>query len=246
MTVGVVPGTRDDLAPVTDTVADAGRSVTVGSATEVTETDPEFVVAGDESALLALVRASCRAPILPIDAHRGIRSVPATAASTAVANVIDGESTTVDYPLVGIGAGEERLGNALYDVTLMTSEPAHISEYELASNDGIVDRFRADGVVVATPAGSHGYAAAAGGPLIEPGSSVVSVVPVGSFVTRHVNWVLDASHVAVSIARDESAVSLFVDGREVGPCSPAQRLELAADEELSVLVVPESEPTFDS
>ena len=246
MTVGVVPGTGDDLAPVADTAAEAGRSVTVGSATEVTETDPAFVVAGDEPALLALVRAGCRAPILPINAGRGIRSVPATAASTAVANVIDGKSTIVEYPLIGVGAGTEVLGRALFDVTLMTSEPAHISEYELASNDGVVDRFRADGVVVATPAGSHGYAAAAGGPIIEPGSSVVSVVPVGSFVTRQVNWVLDSSHVAVSIARDESAVSLFVDGREVGPCSPAQRLELAADAKLSVLVVPESEPTFDS
>ncbi|WP_394351524.1 hypothetical protein [Halobacterium bonnevillei] len=52
---------------------------------------------------------------------------------------------------------------------MVTAEPARISEYAVETGTERVDEVRADGVVAATPAGSHGYARDADGPLLSRG-----------------------------------------------------------------------------
>nr|WP_303650192.1 hypothetical protein [Halalkalicoccus sp. NIPERK01] len=115
------------------------------------------------------------------------------------------------------------------DVTLVTTEPARISEYAVDHADERVAAFRADGVVVATPAGSHGYAAAAGGPTLAPTAEALCVVPIAPFHTQATRWVLDTSALGLSVLRDEGEVSLLVDDTEYGVVDPDQRVRLAVD-----------------
>jgi NAD+ kinase len=129
----------------------------------------------------------------------------------------------------------ERAATVLRDAMLVTDEPARISEYAVRSGDRVVARFRADGVVVATPAGSRGYLSAAGGPIVEPGTRTLAAVPVAPFQTESDDWVLDDAAVSLTVHRD-TPVLLVVDGRETrivpreGPVSlvPAGELALYA------------------
>jgi len=97
---------------------------------------------------------------------------------------------------------------AAFDTTVITSEPARISEYAVSVAGRPHATFRADGVVVASPLGSHGYSRAAGGPQLDFGSGL-AVVPIAPFATIADSWVVEPP-VSVSVER-ETAVSVFAD-----------------------------------
>ena len=112
----------------------------------------------------------------------------------------------------------ERVDRALLDVTLVTSEAARISEFAIEFAYGTSTTFRADGVVVATPLGSDGYANAAGAPVVEPGGGL-AVAPIAPFRTQTSSWVA-ASELTVTVEREEEPVTLVIDGTNHGVVEP--------------------------
>src|SRR6056297_2760021 len=202
----------DEIRDAVETDAAAVR----GPASDVLAADPAAVVAVGETALLALVRERVSVPVLPVDAGPGYGGIEPDAATVAVQAVLANEFETVERSVLSVSVGGERVGPALADVMLVTTEPARISEYAVRSRGEQVSRFRADGVVISTPTGSHGYGRSAGGPLVEPDSGVVCVVPVAPFAVDFDHWVVSAERpVELSVERDEGEVSLALDDREV-------------------------------
>ena len=49
---------------------------------------------------------------------------------------------------------------------------------ELEIDGEVVDQVRGDGLIIATPTGSTGYAMAAGGPIVHPGMEAIVVIPI--------------------------------------------------------------------
>lgn len=221
---------------VVDPEALLGRSVAALDGVAVEEraadavaADPATAVAVGEAALIDLVRADVDVPILPIDAGDGVGSVPLADGADAVERTLTGEYETRRRPVLGVALDGERAGRAVFDAMLVREEPARVSEYGVAAPDPI-ERFRADGVVVATPAGSHGYARAAGGPVVIPDGDAVAVVPVGAFAIRIDHWVVDAgTPVTLTVERDEGDVGLLLDGRDVGRVPPGVPVEVRID-----------------
>jgi NAD+ kinase len=127
---------------------------------------------------------------------------------------------------------------------LSTDEPARISEYTVRCGAETVATFRADAVLVTTPAGSTGYARAAKGSLLAPGTGVVGVVPIAPFVTDTDQWVLPDDAVSLVVERDETPVELLVDGRSVGLVDPRQPVKVEQTASLTVAVVEESRGFF--
>lgn len=224
-----------------------------------------LVVAVGEAAIVDLARRGVDAPVLPVDAGRGVRSVARDDAEVAVAHVLDGDFETVWHPVLsatvtggdsgaadgnddgpaGGSEGGPTTGTpALFDVALMAAEPARISEFAVHRDGERVARFRADGVVASTPAGSVGYNRAADGPILAPGTDVVAVVPVAPFATHADRWVLPAEDVSLSVERDETPVELLVDGRTEATVASGAPVSLAHDGDLRTVVVPESEPFY--
>lgn len=244
MSEDVVPdpvGVVGEHPGVTEAVAAAGGRSLVGDAEDVLAGDPGAVVAVGEPAVLALARAGVDVPVLPVGAGRGVRSVPGEAAPRAVERLLAGEWTAVEHPvLVARPAGVR----ALMDLMLVTAEPARISEFTVRAGDEPVASFRADGVVVATPAGSAGYAGAAGGPVVAPGTGVVAVVPVAPFATDADHWVLPPGEVALTVARDDAPVELLADDRTVGEVDPGVPVTLPRDGVVTVAVVAGSRPFY--
>jgi len=171
------------------------------------------VVASGEAAVVDLVRGGVDVPVVAVESGAGLRSVPLDRLEAAIGRVLGGGGSTVRHPVVeAAGDGIEPI-RAVFDVGLMAAEPARISEFAVRSGGTRVSRFRADGVVAATPAGSAGYNRNAGGPVVAPGTDVASVVPVSPFATAPDRWILPIDSVGFSVERDETPVELLVDGR---------------------------------
>lgn len=176
-------------------------------------TDADVVFAVGESSLFAFADAEPVAPILPVECGVGHHSVTRADVADVLRALQSGETRTVSHPLVGVAVDGVTAGAALADVTLMTDEPARISEYAVSTPEERVGSFRADGVVVATPLGSTGYAHAAGGPILAPETGVVTV-PIAPYTTLPDVWVRSLP-VTLSVERDEASVSLVVDETRV-------------------------------
>ncbi|TKX73414.1 ATP-NAD kinase [Halorubrum sp. GN11_10-6_MGM] len=232
-------------------LGDGDSTAAVRSA--ATDADARLVDRGEADALVpvgdAALREAMRAvasgdarsvPILPVGSgrHAVAPGVAVERLGDVVAGV--GESSgafdgfdRVAHPVLAVGdadGGRRRFAAA--DVAFVTVEPARISEYEIAFLDGDSVSVRADGAVVATPLGSDGYAAAAGGSVVSPGGGL-SVVPVSPFTTRPDTWVASGG-VHVTVARGEEPVALVVDGERRGTVEPhrAVGLEVATTVDL--------------
>lgn len=211
--LGVV-GDDGTARRLVDRLRDAGAEVVTGGPDGVVDRGPDAVVAVGEDALVDLVWSGVDAPLLTVGTGRGLPAVSPDAAPAAVDALLGGDVDTRDHRLLAVEVEGEAIGPAALDVLLVRSQPGRISEYRLDA-DGTRSRFRADGVVAATPAGSHGYAHDAGGPRLAPGTDAVAVVPVAAFGLGAPAWVVDpGGGLSLSVERDEGEVSLLLDGRE--------------------------------
>lgn len=248
--IGVVEAAEGrPSAPDSETVAArieaAGATAVVGSVADLLDRSPAAVVAPGERSVLAMARRDPSTPVLPVAAGQGVRSVAGDDLADALAGVLADEYDVDERRLLSVAAGGERVGRAALDVMLVTRDPAKISEYAIRCGDDRVARFRSDGVVLATPAGSSGYAAAAGGPVLAPGTGLAAV-PVAPFATDADHWVLDpADGVELSVERDEGAVELLVDDERRRTIPPRTPVTLSVDGTVPILVGPESRSVWD-
>lgn len=206
--------------------------------------DCDYAVAVGEPALLSVARATPAVPVLPVDAGRGVRSVPRNALGSAVEALLAAEYDCEAHSLLAVSVADRTADRVLQDVMLVTEEPAKISEFAVHADGERVGRFRADGVVVATPAGSSGYARAAGGPVVPPGTDAVVAVPVAPFSTDVDHWVLPANALTLSVERDETTVQLIADDRVAGVVEPADPVRIRPTETVPVAVVDDSRSPF--
>lgn len=239
-TIGIV-APETNPTHIVEAVTDAGGVADVGSVE--TAADADIVVAVGDVALSVLTREAVSTPLLPVGVE-GVYSISSDTIRTTIESVLAGEFAIRNRPLVRVETGE-RSGHALFDVSLVTAEQASISEFtvEMLASDAMgvdepVARVRADGVVVATPVGSRGYARAAGGPVVVPGSDVFSVVPISPFATDPDHWVLPLSGLSLTVERDEVEVTVSIDGQSLCTVAPGTTVCLVRDGSLS-LVVPE-------
>jgi len=213
---------------------DAG-TVQVDDADAAVAAGPSVVVAIGDDAVSGLVRAGVDIPVLPVDTSEALDPiardrVPETLTSGLAQGFGQRERPVLESRLDGSRAP------AVFEAMLVTTEPARISEYTVEGG-GWADRFRADGVVVSTPAGSAGYSRTLGGPVVDPDAGGLAVVPVAPFLRRSTDRVADEdTTLAVTVERDEGDVSLLVDGRSIGLVSPGDPVSIHVAGTVSTVV----------
>lgn len=238
--IGVV-GPDGPAADLAEAVGAAGLTeAVVGEAEAVLAEGPDVSVAIGEPAAGSLLRAGVDVPVLPVDAGRGLGSISLDRALAVLRDGIDGRFHTRDRPVLSATVDGEEWGRGLFDTMLVTSEPARISEYAVSTADW-TERFRADGVVVSTPAGSDGYGRAVGGPVLDPEAAALSVAPVAEFALRSTVRVADEdATLSISVERDEGDVSLLVDGQERRRVPPRRAVTIEVGGSLEMVVDPEA------
>lgn len=189
--------------------------------------DADAVLAVGEEALTGAALSESSVPLLSVGVDGVLHGITRPQLADAANALADADYDIVTHPLLTVEVNGEQQGRAALDVTLMTTEPARISEYSLTADGERLTDVRADGVVVAGSFGSAGYNSAAGGPLVAPGGGL-SVVPVAPFTTRANNWVVPGP-LELAVERDEGTVSLYADRADLGPVTPHNSVRVGTD-----------------
>jgi NAD+ kinase len=67
---------------------------------------------------------------------------------------------------------------ALNDIILHSHQSISMIEFEVFMNDQLINKQRADGMIVSTPTGSTAYALSGGGPIMHPTLDTMALVPI--------------------------------------------------------------------
>lgn len=102
----------------------------------------------------------------------------------------------------------------LNDVAISKGESARLLEFNVSVDDVFVSRYRADGLIIATPTGSTAYALSSGGPIIHPALPVIELVPISPHTLSNRPIVLNSqSNVSIGpIFTNEGSAHVSIDG----------------------------------
>lgn len=105
---------------------------------------------------------------------------------------------------------------ALNEVTLARGVTGRLISLRVQVNGELLNDYRADGLIVATPTGSTAYSLSAGGPLIAPNAGVFVVTPICPHSLSQRSLVLaDDATVELSARESDHGPMIFtVDGRD--------------------------------
>ncbi len=117
---------------------------------------------------------------------------------------------------------------ALNEITLARGETGRLVSLRARVDGVLLNDYRADGLIVATPTGSTAYSLSAGGPLIAPGAAVFLITPICPHSLSQRALVLpDSSVVGLSSEDPDSGPMIFtVDGRDSVRIEPGDHIEV--------------------
>jgi NAD+ kinase len=114
----------------------------------------------------------------------------------------------------------------LNDAVVSTTGISRMIRLRVRLSDTPVGRYRADGVIVATPTGSTAYSMAAGGPIVYPEMEAFILTPICPFTLGNRPTVVPATEqLEVEVeGSQKTGVALTVDGQETVPLEAGDRV----------------------
>lgn len=244
MELGIPGGWVSAPEEVVTLVREAGGEPVEGSLASLADARPDALLIEGDEGVSAAVRAGLDVPLLPLETSPGLEPIDRDSLSDALEGLVAGRGERVRRAGVAARIGGGAPTSGLFDVMVMTTEPATISEYEVVSGDRVIAQYRADGIVVASPTGSSGYARSCGGPVLDPGLDACAVVPISPYRTAGDHWVLEWDDLAIRVARDESDVTLFVDEQAVSTVSSDDPVTIDTGPGCETFRLPQSRSPF--
>lgn len=129
---------------------------------------------------------------------------------------------------VHCAGGTPRVFTALNEITLARGETGRLVSLVAKVDGELLNAYRADGLIVATPTGSTAYSLSAGGPLVSPPAGVFLMTPICPHSLSQRSLVL-ADSCLIELCSDdaETGPMIFtVDGRESIPIEAGDRIEV--------------------
>lgn len=100
--------------------------------------------------------------------------------------------------------------HALNEIVLSRSANSHLIDFTAYSEEKALCRYRADGMIIATPTGSTAYSLSAGGPILSPDTDAMVITPICPHMLKARSIVLPTKSIKIKA----SALSeLSVDGQ---------------------------------
>ena len=117
---------------------------------------------------------------------------------------------------------------------------------ELEIDGEVVDQYRGDGLIIATPTGSTGYAMAAGGPILHPGIEGIVVNPICpmSLSSRPVVVPPRAQLAVWPLGEVSRRVRLWNDGAHATVLEPGDRCDVRRSPHHALMVLLEQNPSY--
>lgn len=180
------------------------------------------VVLGGDGTLLSVARTLPQGtPILGVNMGRlgFLTEVNRSELYVMLESIFAGDFQTEERSMMDVEL--ERHGGrkhgyvVLNDAVIGKSALARIIELTLEVDGHLVARYRADGLIVATPTGSTAYNLSAGGPIVRPGLPTVVVTPICPHTLSQRPIVIPSeSTIQVTLETPREEVYLTLDGQE--------------------------------
>ncbi len=207
---------------------------------EVAEQSQLLLVLGGDGTLLAAARVAARLgiPILPINMGSlgFLTSFTIEEMYPALEQVLAGrfscsERVMLDVELHRDAEVIERQA-VVNEAVLNKGALARMIDLQLTIDADFVCRYRADGLIVATPTGSTAYSLSAGGPIVHPAVESWIITPICPHTLSDRPVVVrDSSLIEVHLSGDTESVFLTLDGQTGIPMQAADvvRMRRASD-----------------
>jgi NAD+ kinase len=124
-----------------------------------------------------------------------------------------GERMMLEAEILRSGKAAER-ERALNEAVANKAALARMLDFDVFVDSRHVGRYRADGIIVATPTGSTAYSLAAGGPILQPDLDAFVITPIcPHMLTNRPLVVPDTARVELDFAVSHEPVYLTMDGQ---------------------------------
>jgi NAD+ kinase len=221
---------------------------------QVAEGSQLLLVLGGDGTLLAAARlaASCRIPILPINMGSlgFLTNFTLDELYPALEDTLAGRFSISERVMLSVEL--ERTGkviesqSVLNDAVVNKGALARMIELELSIDADFVCRYRADGLIVASPTGSTGYSLSAGGPIVHPGVESFIITPIcAHMLSDRPVVVRDTSSIAIKLSGNTESVFLTLDGQRGIPLQATDIVRISRAKELLKLIQPPRKSYFE-
>lgn len=219
----------------------------------VQEADLLLVLGGDGTTLAASREAApCGIPVLPINLGGlgFLTSFTLEELYPALEDVLEGRAAISERVLLLVERTHN--GEVLAKQTVLNEAVVHkgtlarMIELELHIDGSFVCRYRADGLIVATPTGSTAYSMSAGGPIVHPAVESILITPICPHTLSDRPVVVrDTSKIELRLSEHSDSVFLTLDGQIGVPLQAADRVCITRAAERLKLIYPPNKTYFE-
>lgn len=210
------------------------------------QSDLLVVLGGDGTLLAAAREAAPRGiPILPINLGSlgFLTSFTLEELYPALEETLAGKAETSERVMLTASLLRKRQAieskNVLNEIVVNKGALARMIEVELYIDEEFVCRYRADGLIVATPTGSTAYSLSAGGPIVHPDVESLIVTPICPHTLTDRPVVIgDGSKIEMRLRGDAESVYLTLDGQKGILMQSEDRVGIARAKERLKLIQP--------
>ena len=212
-----------------------------------------LVLGGDGTLLAAAHLAAPRGiPILPINMGSlgFLTSFTLDELYPALEDTLEGRFSMSERVMlqVELERGGKVIENqrVLNEVVVNKGALARMIELELRIDGDFVCRYRADGLIVASPTGSTAYSLSAGGPIVHPGVESFIITPICAHMLSDRPLVVrDTSSVEMKLSGNTESVFLTLDGQRGIPLQATDIVRISRSKELLKLIQPPRKSYFE-
>jgi NAD+ kinase len=212
-----------------------------------------MIVLGGDGTLLSAARAlgTHKVPILAVNLGGlgFLTSVTLDELYPLLEHVVAGRHLTSERMM--LDAAVLRSGQAaepqcaLNDAVVNKAALARMLDFDVHVDGNHVGRYRADGLVVATPTGSTAYSLAAGGPIIDPDLDAFVITPIcPHMLTNRPLVIPDTARIDLDFTAAEEPVFITLDGQIGFQLKPKDHVTITKSKNRVSLVRPPSKTYF--
>jgi len=195
------------------------------------------IVIGGDGTMLHVARLMAPHDVSIVGVNMGtlgfLTDIRVTDMIAEIDEILDGNYDTEERMLLNITVEKCANGDctevvhsevAFNDVVIGRDTHAKLLDWRCYVNGELLTSARSDGVIVATPTGSTAYALSAGGPIVQPGVSAISIVPISPHTLSNrpivlpedcvIEFRLDSSNMSASHVSADGLISFQPEGCE--------------------------------
>ena len=235
----VINSRKDDVQSVVRSIQDFAHSRNIkvmsldfsghGDAEDLADVDLAISLGGDGTLLsCARMLASRAVPILAVNMGEFgfITEVSKSELIETWEKFLQGQLGVSERIMLSVDVhrGGERIASllGLNEAVIGIKGISRMIRLKVFLSDTYMARYRADGVIVATPTGSTAYSMAAGGPILHPEMAAFILTPICPFTLSNRPTVVPASEILKIEVEEPQKVDvvLTIDGQETVPLLP--------------------------